>query len=324
MPSPSTSSRAPCSEDRLGAIARAWGYGASVQLQRPAGATPKAPVLARGTIEAQQLASGIRLCRSDLRGACDQVRTADLPRSLTAFVMLDGAQLRWRHGAAARPRDGMAQAGVLAVHEHANLIETQRRGERSRTFVVQAVPDEILDDVLADQLQAALRRTQALPLDAGRGFGSASAAALSMDDAGGAISALLRESAALALLARAFQLIEAGAGPGGETQAVHPRDRQRMLHVRDLLMAQPEAAHTLGALAREAGVSVTTLKLRFPQVIGCSVFEFLRARRLDRARHGLLHEGWSVKQAAYYAGYRHPTNFATAFRRKFGAAPSQA
>ena len=36
-----------------------------------------------------------------------------------------------------------------------------------------------------------------------------------------------------------------------------------------------------------------------------------------------LRQGCSVQQAAHFVGYRHATNFATAFRARYGIAPSE-
>ena len=136
----------------------------------------------------------------------------------------------------------------------------------------------------------------------------------------GGVGRLLAESCALELLARALQTNE----PGDDalTGRVSPQDQARILLVRDRLLAEPEAHHTLGDLAREAGLSVSALKAKFPLVVGQSVFAFLRDVRLQRAHDGIVREGWSIGQAAYFTGYRHQSNFSAAFRRKFGVPPS--
>ncbi|MEP1582208.1 MAG: helix-turn-helix domain-containing protein [Marinobacter sp.] len=46
----------------------------------------------------------------------------------------------------------------------------------------------------------------------------------------------------------------------------------------------------------------------------------MRKCRLNLAWH-YLEQGYSVQQAAHRSGYRHATNFATAFRRQFGVSP---
>ena len=76
-------------------------------------------------------------------------------------------------------------------------------------------------------------------------------------------------------------------------------------------------------LARDAGVSVTTLKTKFNAAFGQSVVAFLRDVRLERAREGIVGEGWTVSQAAYLVGYKHQSSFSTAFHRKFGIWPSE-
>ena len=43
---------------------------------------------------------------------------------------------------------------------------------------------------------------------------------------------------------------------------------------------------------------------------------------MDLAHQGIEENGWTVSEAAYFAGFRHQSNFATAFRHKFGFAPS--
>ena len=75
-------------------------------------------------------------------------------------------------------------------------------------------------------------------------------------------------------------------------------------------------------LAREAGVSVTTLKTKFNAVFGQSVAAFLRDTRLATARVGIAEKGWTISQAAYLVGYKHQSSFSVAFRRKYGIWPS--
>ena len=91
---------------------------------------------------------------------------------------------------------------------------------------------------------------------------------------------------------------------------------------RDIIAADPSADHTLLSIASAVGVSVTTLKRDFRKAFATSPIAFLRERRLERGRVLIEREGLSVSSAAYACGYDHPGNFAQAFRRKFGFAPS--
>ena len=69
-------------------------------------------------------------------------------------------------------------------------------------------------------------------------------------------------------------------------------------------------------------MSTSALKGKFASATGQPAFEFLRDQRLNRAHGGLLHEGWTVQPVACDVGYRHPTGFAVAFRKRFGMVPA--
>ncbi|MEN0617377.1 AraC family transcriptional regulator [Klebsiella indica] len=97
-------------------------------------------------------------------------------------------------------------------------------------------------------------------------------------------------------------------------------EQQRLERVRRLLEQFPENNYTLGELAQRAAMSSSSLRSKFRDAYGCSVFDYLRDCRLTRARRYLL-EGYSVQQAAWMSGYQHATNFSTAFRRRYGISP---
>ena len=103
-------------------------------------------------------------------------------------------------------------------------------------------------------------------------------------------------------------------------QSLSQRDRQLLERVRERLHDAPGEDHTLEALAKLACMSPSTLRAtRPPTGNRCSA---AGERRLEVARQHLA-QGWSVQQAAHFVGYRHATNFATAFRERYGVAPSE-
>ncbi|MFJ5333141.1 helix-turn-helix transcriptional regulator [Pectobacterium versatile] len=109
---------------------------------------------------------------------------------------------------------------------------------------------------------------------------------------------------------------------GGERRVLPPPGEQdRLENVRRLLAQQPEKEYTLNELAQMAAMSTSSLRTKFRQAYGHSVFDYLRDCRLELARRYLV-QGYSVQQAAWMSGYQHATNFATAFRRRYGMAPS--
>lgn len=130
---------------------------------------------------------------------------------------------------------------------------------------------------------------------------------------------LLREGVGAQLLAHALASLDQA--PPAD-QSLSQRDRQLLERVRERLHDAPGEDHTLEALAKLACMSPSTLRAKFQAAYRQSVFSWLRERRLEVARQHLA-QGWSVQQAAHFVGYRHATNFATAFRERYGVAPSE-
>ncbi len=79
----------------------------------------------------------------------------------------------------------------------------------------------------------------------------------------------------------------------------------------------------LSDLARQAGLSETSLKRGFRQVYGTTVFGYLRSQRMARARALLASGEATVLEAAAQVGYSNPSNFAAAFRQEFGLNPKE-
>ena len=89
----------------------------------------------------------------------------------------------------------------------------------------------------------------------------------------------------------------------------------------EILKRRLDAPPALSDLAREVGLSETTLKRGFRQVFDTTPFAYLRARRMEHA-HALLAAGEAtVLEAAAIVGYSNPSNFAAAFRLQFGVNP---
>lgn len=90
-----------------------------------------------------------------------------------------------------------------------------------------------------------------------------------------------------------------------------------------LLNEHLERDWVLSELAREVGLSETTLKRGFHQVFDSTVFAYLRTRRMEKARELLQSGQATVLEAAVRVGYSNPSNFAAAFRRAFGMNPKE-
>jgi AraC-like DNA-binding protein len=105
---------------------------------------------------------------------------------------------------------------------------------------------------------------------------------------------------------------------GGGTPAT-PRSVRRVI---DLVQGHPQDPHTLGDLARTAGVSARRLQEAFREHVGSTPMEYLRAVRLDRVHDELRAGTSSVTEAAHRWGFSHPSRFAAAYRARFGVLPS--
>ncbi|ABE59887.1 helix-turn-helix domain-containing protein [Chromohalobacter israelensis] len=105
-----------------------------------------------------------------------------------------------------------------------------------------------------------------------------------------------------------------------EEREHYPTDRRLQ---RLMTLVESGEAHRLGQeeLARRLGMSLSSLQRRFLACYGKPLGRFLRRRRLETALAALRNEAISVEAAAILAGYTNAANFATAFKREFGARP---
>ncbi|CAO3449836.1 helix-turn-helix transcriptional regulator [Azospirillum largimobile] len=136
------------------------------------------------------------------------------------------------------------------------------------------------------------------------------------------LESLYLESHALEIVADALGMVDMPAA-----NPLSSRDRTRLRIACEYLESRDpddDAPLRLEEVARHAGMSVSTLHRLFRAGHGMSVFEYERARRMERARTALECDGVSVTEAAYLAGYSSPANFATAFKRHFGRCPREA
>ncbi|CAO1669567.1 HTH araC/xylS-type domain-containing protein [Halomonas sp. NYA30] len=99
-----------------------------------------------------------------------------------------------------------------------------------------------------------------------------------------------------------------------------PRDRGCLAKLHQQIADYPMNDYCLNGLASDAAMSPSSLRQKFRFYYGYSLFEHLRQCRLTQAYRD-LQRGYSVQQAAHASGYRHATNFATAFKRAFGITP---
>lgn len=72
---------------------------------------------------------------------------------------------------------------------------------------------------------------------------------------------------------------------------------------------------SLEHIAEVFSMSVSNLQRRFKQSLNMTVNGYIRYRRLEIARVHLERGLVSITEAAYEAGYHHPSNFTNAFKK---------
>lgn len=275
--------------------------------------------VARGCVDRHELRPGLWLAASDLVVDFPYQSIWRQQAHFSVIALLQG-RLHLQHDSA---MDLCAQGGVSASGGDARpLVASHAAGQQVRSLrltVLEAtdIGEDHSSELLAKALCNHNQRLRPWPLQP-----HLAVAFEHLFDCmwSGTLKQLLREGIGLQLLSHGLHCsIDA---PSQKHSPLSPRDRQMLERVRQKLHACPGDDHSLHELARLACMSPSTLRAKFQAAYQCSVFHWLRQRRLEVAREQLA-QGWSVQQAAHYVGYRHATNFSTAFRERYGICPSR-
>lgn len=128
---------------------------------------------------------------------------------------------------------------------------------------------------------------------------------------------LLREAKALEVLARIMQY-------DGEADAAVPAAaRRRLLHARELLLADPAKAPTIDALARACGMNSFSLKRGFKVLFGTTLHALHQHERMRLAWRLIESGEMNVTEAGDHVGYTSLSHFSIAFKKQFGLLPSE-
>jgi AraC family transcriptional regulator len=76
-------------------------------------------------------------------------------------------------------------------------------------------------------------------------------------------------------------------------------------------------------LAQSVGVHPVTLARAFRQAFGCTVGEYVRHLRIERAAHQLAGTELSLAEIALAAGFSDQSHFSNLFRHHTGLSPSK-
>ncbi len=98
-------------------------------------------------------------------------------------------------------------------------------------------------------------------------------------------------------------------------------DRDSILEAKRIIDSQLAFAPSCEELARQVNISTSKLAKGFSSLFGTSVHAYIIDRRLEKAAGMLLESELNVCQIAMLVGYSKPSNFAAAFKRKYGVIP---
>lgn len=270
------------------------------------------PVL-HGDVEEMTLSSGISLTHSDVRVLQPYETTSRHSSPLYMLVVLEGSVTLALNGEEYVVRSGMAFSSRLSTQQV--MRARHDAGGMLKTLSFGVYPDDATRESLLESL---LQEWQTLhvPTFIWQVPGFVLSGIQHAQQQG--ISALSRK---LLLEGLMYQLLGHGLNQRQHTLPCRP-EHARLERIRAMLAQSPEQEYTLGQLATLAAMSQSSLRSKFRQRYGCTLFDYLRDCRLELARRFLL-EGHSVQQAAWMSGYQHATNFSTAFRRRYGISPGE-
>lgn len=134
---------------------------------------------------------------------------------------------------------------------------------------------------------------------------------------GDPLSRLMLEAKALELLYLSLRQLS-GAGAAA---APRERDRRKVQDLCALLDSREGAAMSIAQLCRTLAWNETQMMEAFKQITGTTIANYRQRLRMEHALHQLRTTDLSITEIAFDAGYEHPSNFATAFKRTFGFSP---
>lgn len=98
-------------------------------------------------------------------------------------------------------------------------------------------------------------------------------------------------------------------------------DRDAILEAKRIIDSQLAFAPSCGELAKQVHISTSKLTKGFSALFRTSVHAYIIDQRLEKAAGLLLESELNVSQIAALVGYSKPSNFAAAFKKKYGVIP---
>lgn len=279
-----------------------------------------------------RLRPGLSVHTSDTVALQNMTTSIEQPPGITVFVFLSGqvdasiGNMQLDVGRA----DGDPVRGVMISRARPDrLVRYTRKGDRIRKVIVTASPDWIeecgFDNDGERETIHCFRDTHLsrFTWDASPALVSIAEQMLNPPLNGIYPANLYLESRALDMVGQAFAAFigKTGAAAGGH---LSPFDLRRLQSIEDNLATGAPKGQTIEQIARDSGVSASTMQRLFRAAHGMTATEYLRRHSLVQVRQMLERESITITEASRLAGYASAANFSTAFKREFGITPRQA
>lgn len=138
----------------------------------------------------------------------------------------------------------------------------------------------------------------------------------------GKLKHLFLEAKSLELISYTLEQLAVIPVPHPLKSRLRPCEVEKVRHAGELLCLNLEHPPTLDELTKRVELNREKLNRGFRYLFGMSAFEYLRIKRLEKARNLLETRDMNVSEVAFDVGYNHPKNFARAFKQYFGVTPT--
>jgi len=280
------------------------------------------------------LSSGISLHGSDVIEEKNLLSSSELPASLSFNILLKGEITFFMENteykiSSQENSQATCVVGILARRDLLTRKITHGQTVKKvnvfveRTWLESRCHDEKSKALLANIFSHHARLYQWLDHDF---FSKIALQLLGLDKQKSLQNELIKEQLAYALLSKVLQLLPSklphpylGRTIRNKTQKKLDKTRNIANHLANELLNND---YTLVEIASHFGVSISTLQRNFKQSFNMTVTEYIRVKRLERAKTEITLNKLSIGEAAYQAKYNHVSNFIAAFKKQFNITPA--
>jgi AraC-like DNA-binding protein len=103
---------------------------------------------------------------------------------------------------------------------------------------------------------------------------------------------------------------------------IHPELLHRLCRSRDLLREWNDGLRSVGAVARDSGMTRYHFIRLFKAMFGETPHQYRSRAQIEKAKHLLILTDWSVTEVCMAVGFSSLGSFSTLFARRVGASPS--